>query len=122
QDSTIGVASFQQALSKSAFGVAPIQLYKETDTTVGVANSTSFFDQVHVDFIEFNSSAWPGLALNNPSVGSCQVYSWSGQDNGPMGSIGGSNESELNAGPALNVSGPNGKMSIAMLSGGGYHL
>jgi uncharacterized protein (TIGR03437 family) len=112
----ITAANWQAISNKASFNIGIIDLAKETDTNSnppgGGSPVTTFTDIADVNFLGVPTAPFMAADLGNPSLGSCHVYTWSGEDHGPMGKVDSLNFSGLNAGPAVNVSGPNGKTTL----------
>ena len=106
----LGITSdqLQSALSKPSFTLGTIAINKDVSlsppTTAGGAPIPgSISDRASAQFSSVPSAHFTGL--QNPSIGSCIVYyngySLIGYNNGP-----------LDAGPAINLSGPSGKLTL----------
>jgi uncharacterized protein (TIGR03437 family) len=111
-------ANFAAAAAKGIFNLGVMFLGKETDSQPGKANSSSVQDSLEGEFIATTTTAFGAADTNSPTTGSCTLYSWSGQDSGAPGGIGPGNVLPLNAGPAINITGPNTKVSVTQQNGG----
>lgn len=111
---TLGIPAIALQLisTKSSFTVGDIALSKDNYLNPN-APASLFTDSIDANFLKITPAAFSAADLQNPSVGSCTIYNWSGQDKGSPGNPGnGIAVLPVNAGPALNVTGPNGKMTV----------
>ena len=104
----IPASTMQTLLSQGTFTMGRISLTEST-------SSGSIMDQLDSSFSMTSAAAFSATDLNLPSIGSCTVYSFSGSDNGPAGPL--PNNVKLNAGPLLNILGPNGATSVSYQNG-----
>ena len=99
-----------------SFALGSISLGKQTTSIPGTATPSLFSDQLSANFNRLTADTFAHLAINQPSIGSCNVFTYTGGPAGP--SSGAYQPATLNAGPTLNATGPNGKASVTFQNGG----
>ncbi len=103
-------ATVQAGFAKSAISLAAMDLWKMT--TPSQTGGTLVFDKMNAAFFHMTPASFSAADFSNPSLGSCSIYTWSGQDNGSPGGLSLANALPGTAGASLNVTGPNGKTSV----------
>jgi len=103
-------ATIQSAFAKSSLSLGLVSVLK--NTTPNPAGGNTVYDRLNGIFFYMTPTSFSGADFSYPSLGSCSTYTWGGQDNGSPGGVGLANALPGTAGAALNITGPNGKMTV----------
>jgi uncharacterized protein (TIGR03437 family) len=114
-------SDFQGLATTSSFTYASINIDKTILTVPannGASTTSTITDSANAEFDSLPTGQFNAAALGTPSLGSCAVYSFSGDtqqvDNNLPGFL------RLNAGAGINVAGPNGQAVLKQGGGGKY--
>lgn len=120
-------ASLLQLLSnKSTVSLGSVSMGKTTTTTqsitvggITIPGSTTSSDYAGAVFYRYTAAQFQALAQSAVSIGSCTVFTYSG--NSTSTNYNPFLPTYLNAGPVVNLSGPQGKQALTMQSLGIYY-
>ncbi len=117
--------AFQTIGSKGALSIGSLSVGKTVTTTQPITvngvqvvpGGTTTTDFAGGTFIRYTASAFQGAVPSTVSIGSCIVTTFAGNSAPAGGSVPSATYTVLNAGSALNLNGPNGKITLTPQSG-----
>jgi uncharacterized protein (TIGR03437 family) len=124
-DQTTGLSASQlQTLSgKATVSFGSIVIGKSTITTpsitvsgITIPGSTTVSDAAGAQFLRYTGAQYQSAAQGVTSIGSCTVFTYTLANAGTVANP--FLPTNLNAGPAVNVNGPNGKQVLTLQNGG----
>jgi uncharacterized protein (TIGR03437 family) len=122
-DTTTGFTSgaFQKCLNQASCSIGSISLGVSVNTTQPITvggmtfgGGTTTTVNAGADFFRYTAAQFSASTFPVATIGSCVIFSSAGNNAGTTNPV---QPTSLNAGPAINVNGPNGKVALPFQNG-----